>query len=223
MARRARRHAPSASSSRPDLGEGAQPLGCAPPSGTWRYVAEKEDSTRSRSGGNAPKHCRPLAEVRQEFFDRDRQSETGYARARTRLRRVGLTSQMSSRPWRRNRRPSSWVAAVASVSAGAHQSEGARRGGKEATEVACPDRDEGASEAQAPEEDLARQVKTRHAFPAALRGGRVLGGRAPEDAPGRGHEAVGKVSFKGAERRKTIRTAALRREAACRSSAKTRQ
>jgi hypothetical protein len=51
----------------------------------------------------------------------------------------------------------------------------------------------------------------------------VLGGRAPEDAPGRGHEAVGKVSFKGTERRKAIRTAALRREAACRSSAKTRQ
>src|SRR6266498_4082271 len=62
------------------------------------------------------------------------------------------------------------VAAVASVSAGAHQPEGARRGGKEAAEVACADRDEGASEDQAPEEDLARQVETRHACPAALRG-----------------------------------------------------
>jgi hypothetical protein len=54
--------------------------------------------------------------------------------------------------------------------------EGARRGGKEAAEVACTDRDEGTSEDQAPEEDLARQVETRHACPAALRGGRVLGG-----------------------------------------------
>ena len=62
------------------------------------------------------------------------------------------------------------VAEVASVSAGAHQPEGARRGGKEAAEVACADRDEGASEAQAAEEDLARQVETRHACPAALRG-----------------------------------------------------
>ena len=62
------------------------------------------------------------------------------------------------------------VAAVASVSAGAHQPEGARRGGKEAAEVACADRDEDASEVQAAEEDLARQVETRHACPAALRG-----------------------------------------------------
>ena len=67
------------------------------------------------------------------------------------------------------------VAAVASVSAGACQPEGARHGGKEAAEVACADRGEGASEAQAAEEDLARQVETRHACPAALRGGRVLG------------------------------------------------
>jgi hypothetical protein len=58
---------------------------------------------------------------------------------------------------------------VASVSAGADQPEGARRGGKEAAEVACAERDEGASEDQAPEEDLARQVETRHACPAALR------------------------------------------------------
>ena len=69
------------------------------------------------------------------------------------------------------------VAAVASVSAGAHQPEGARRGGKEAAEVACADRDEDASEVQAAEEDLARQVENRHACPAALRGGRVLGGK----------------------------------------------
>jgi hypothetical protein len=89
---------------------------------------------------------------------------------------VGLTSKMSSRPRRGNGRSSSWVAAVASVSAGAINREGARRGGKEAAEVACADRDEGASEDQAPEEDLARQVETRHACPAALRGGRVLGG-----------------------------------------------
>ena len=67
------------------------------------------------------------------------------------------------------------VAAVASVSAGACQPEGARHGGEEAAEVACADRGEGASEAQAAEEDLARQVETRHACPAALRGGRVLG------------------------------------------------
>ena len=66
---------------------------------------------------------------------------------------------------------------LANVTAGAHQPEGARRGGKEAAEVACADRDEGASEDQAPEEDLARQVETRHACPAALRGGRVLGGK----------------------------------------------
>jgi hypothetical protein len=50
------------------------------------------------------------------------------------------------------------VAAVASVSAGAPQPEGARRGGKEAAEVACADRDEDTSEVQAAEEDLARQV-----------------------------------------------------------------
>ena len=36
--------------------------------------------------------------------------------------------------------------------------EGARHGRKEASEVACPDREEDASEAQAAEEDLARQV-----------------------------------------------------------------
>lgn len=71
------------------------------------------------------------------------------------------------------------VAAVASVSAGAHQPEGARRGGKEAAEVGCADRDEGASEAQAAEEDLARQVAL-HACPARLRGGRVLGGTHPK-------------------------------------------
>ena len=52
------------------------------------------------------------------------------------------------------------VAAVASVSAGAHQPEGARRGGKEAAEVARADRDEDTSEVQAAEEDLARQVAT---------------------------------------------------------------
>jgi hypothetical protein len=38
------------------------------------------------------------------------------------------------------------------------QPEGARRGGKEAAEVARADRDEGASEAQAAKEDLARQI-----------------------------------------------------------------
>jgi hypothetical protein len=36
--------------------------------------------------------------------------------------------------------------------------EGARRGREEASKVACPDREEGASKAQATEEDLARQV-----------------------------------------------------------------
>jgi len=82
----------------------------------------------------------------------------------------------------------------ASVSAGGDQPEGARRGGKEAADVACANRDESASEAQAAEKDLARQVETRHACPPALRGGRVLGGQAPEDAPGRAHEAVGKAS-----------------------------
>src|SRR6266508_6006773 len=121
--------------------------------------------------------CRFLAERRQEFFDKDRQSKTGYAHERRRLRREGPTSKMSSRPRRGNGRSSSWVAAVANVSAGADQPEGARRGGKEAAEVACADRDEGASEDQAPEEDLARQVETRHVCPAALRGGRVLGGK----------------------------------------------
>jgi hypothetical protein len=45
---------------------------------------------------------------------------------------------------------------LASVSAEEDQPEGARGGGKEATEVACAERDEGTSEAQAPEEDLAR-------------------------------------------------------------------
>ena len=50
------------------------------------------------------------------------------------------------------------VAAIASVSAGAHQPKGPRRGGKEAAEVAYADRDKGAREAQAAEEDLARQV-----------------------------------------------------------------
>jgi hypothetical protein len=90
---------------------------------------------------------------------------------------VGLTSKIGSRPRRGNGRSSRWVAAVASVSAGADQPEGARGGGKEAAEVACADRDEGASEDEAPEEDLARQVETGHACPAALRGGRVLGGK----------------------------------------------
>ena len=45
----------------------------------------------------------------------------------------------------------------------------ARRGGKEAAEVACADRNEGASEDQAPEEDLARQVETGHACPRSSR------------------------------------------------------
>ncbi len=36
--------------------------------------------------------------------------------------------------------------------------EGVRRGREEASEVACPDQEEGASQAQAPKEDLARQV-----------------------------------------------------------------
>jgi hypothetical protein len=36
--------------------------------------------------------------------------------------------------------------------------KGARRGREEASKVACPDREEGASKAQATEEDLARQV-----------------------------------------------------------------
>ncbi len=112
------------------------------------------------------------------------------------------------------------VAAVASVSAGAHQPEGARRGGKEAAEVACADRDEGASEDQAPEEDLARQVESRHACPAALRGGRGLGGKhlkILQDA--RTKKILQDARTKrwarshsgGTERRKTIPTAALRR------------
>ena len=96
-----------------------------------------------------------------------------HARARRRLRRVGLTSKMSSRTRRGNGRSPSWVAAVASVSAGAHQPEGARRGGKEAAEVACEDRDKGASEDQAPEEDLARQVDSRGGPSAAKRSRRA--------------------------------------------------
>ena len=59
--------------------------------------------------------------------------------------------------------------AVASVSAEHINRKGARGGGKEAAEVVCADRDEGASEAQAAEEDLARQVETS-LLPAALRG-----------------------------------------------------
>src|SRR5207249_8579005 len=60
--------------------------------------------------------------------------------ANRRLRRVGLTPTRISRPaGRGNGRCSSWVAAVASVSAGAEQPKGARRGGKEAAEVACGD------------------------------------------------------------------------------------
>jgi hypothetical protein len=148
---------------------------------------------------------RLLAEVRQEFFEKDPQSNIGYARARRRLRPVGLTSKMSSRPRRGTGRSSRWVATVASVSGG-DQPEGARRGGKEAAEVACADRKEGASEDQAPEEDLARQVEARHACPAALRAAASSAAR-PEYAPGRAHEAVGKVSFRwGTELRKTIAT-----------------
>jgi hypothetical protein len=113
-------------------------------------------SAMSRSGGSATRILR-----------QGPAKQTGYAGARRRLRRVGLTSKMSFRPRRGNGRPSSWVAAVASLSAGAHRPEGARRGGKEAAEVACADRDEGISEDQAPEEDLARQVESGQACPAA--------------------------------------------------------
>jgi len=114
------------------------------------------------------------------------------------------------------------VAAVASVSAGAHQPEGARRGGKEAAEVACADRDEGASEDQAPEEDLARQVETRHACPAALRGGRVLGGKHLKILQDARTKRWARSHSGGIERRKTIRR--LRSgEAACRDSTTRRQ
>jgi hypothetical protein len=105
----------------------------------------RQARSQSRFGGSATRV------LREEPAERNR----GYARARTRLRRAPYVDD--ELPLR--------LAAVASVSAGAHQPEGARRGGKEATEVACADRDEGASEAQAPEEDLARQVETRHARP----------------------------------------------------------
>jgi hypothetical protein len=83
----------------------------------------------SPSGGSATRILRPR-----------RAERTAYARRR--LRRVGLTSKMGSRLRRGNGRSSTWVAAVASVSAGADQPGGAGRGGKEAPEVACADRDE---------------------------------------------------------------------------------
>ena len=105
---------------------------------------------RGSSGAKAWSSGRALAVVLWRKGDKNSSTRTGRAkpvtRARRRLRRVGLTSKMSCRPRRGNGRSSSWVAAVASVSAGADQPERARRGGKEAAEVACADRDEGASE-----------------------------------------------------------------------------
>jgi cold shock protein len=47
-----RRHAPSASSSRPDPGRAHSRWAVRPPLEHGGYVAEEEDSTRSRSGGN---------------------------------------------------------------------------------------------------------------------------------------------------------------------------
>src|SRR5437667_6227624 len=99
---------------------------------------------------------------------------------------------MSSRPRRGNGRCSSWVAVVGSVSAGADRPEGARRGGKEAAEVACADRVEGVSEDQAPEEDLARQVESGHVWPRSFAGRVACSAARPEDAPGRAHEGVRK-------------------------------
>ena len=62
---------------------------------------------------------------------------------------------------------------VAAISLGCASQQdswkGARRGREEASKVACPDREEGASKAQATEEDLARQVdkcSRRGSFPA---------------------------------------------------------
>jgi hypothetical protein len=125
----------------------------------------------------------------------DKSSSTRTGRAKpvtralgTRLRRVGLTSMMSSHGAGTEGLPTTkhgiidqvipnrngTGGPVANVSAGAHQPEGARRGGEEEAEVACADRVQGASEVQTPEEDLARQVETRHACPAGLRSGHGL-------------------------------------------------
>jgi hypothetical protein len=52
--------------------------------------------SEARSARLEARRCRTLAEVRQEFFHKDLQSETGYAGARNKAERVGLTSMMSS-------------------------------------------------------------------------------------------------------------------------------
>jgi hypothetical protein len=119
----------------------------------------------SRFGGKATRILRQRRAEQNRLRAREKKVET-----------CRPDVKMGSRRRRGNGRSSSWVAAVASVSAGVDQPGGARRGGKEAAEAACADRDEEASKDQAPEEDLARQVETRHACPTALRGGRVLGG-----------------------------------------------
>jgi hypothetical protein len=103
------------------------------------------------------------------------------------------------------------------------QPEGARRGGKEAAEVARADRDEGASEAQAAEEDLARQVETLHACPPALRARSHARRQAPEDAPTRAQGGRREVSQVAIERRKTVRVAARSGAADGRSSTKRRR
>src|SRR5947208_14740039 len=73
------------------------------------------------------------------------------------------TAEAISGPRRRGGCPRSHQGAdpeVESVDSVQSITEGARRGREEASEVACPDREEDASEAQAAEEDLARQVSS---------------------------------------------------------------
>jgi hypothetical protein len=119
---------------------------------------------------------------------------------------VGLTSKMSSRPPRGNGRSSSWVAAVASVSAGAHQ-PGRSQTWRERS---------GRSRLRRPGRRRQRRPSARRRPRAASRdpsrlprsfAGVACSATRPEDAPGRAHARVGKVSFRwGTERRKTIAT-----------------
>ena len=151
----------------------------------------------------------------QREWDRDDKSDLAWT--------VALADELHRRGFPVAEPHRDGVAAVASVSAGAHQPEGARRGGKEAAEVACADRDEGVSEAQAAEEDLARQVETRHACPAALRGGRVLGGKHLKMLQDARTKRWAR-SHSGGDRAPQKRSGRLRSgEAACRSSTRKRQ
>jgi hypothetical protein len=85
-------------------------------------------------------------------------------------------------------------------------------GRKEAAEVACADRNEGASEIQAAEENLARQVETRHTWPGSVAGRSRARGKHLKMLPdartkrwARSHSGAGRAP------KKMIRTAALRR------------